>query len=273
MKTCKKCQNEKELNEFALKGKHRRHVCRECVRGNVVSKVCSKCQIEKNVSEFGKTSDSRDGYRYCCNECRRKERLANRDEINRQRRENCNANIEKVRGKANTYYWKNREVIRNKVKQHRQTNREHFLILGREYRQMNGDKIRKNYREYVKNRREVDLNFKLRGNLRNRVKDVLSRGKYKKSIHTMELLGCTVDFLRNYLESRFVEGMTWDNYGGKNGWQIDHIMPCASFDLSKPENQKKCFHYTNLQPLSADNNRKKHTSVPMNIVMVETIAA
>ena len=49
--------------------------------------------------------------------------------------------------------------------------------------------------------------------------------------------------------------MAWDNYGtGQNGkgtqeWQIDHIKPCASFDLSKESEQKKCFHYTNLQPL------------------------
>lgn len=42
--------------------------------------------------------------------------------------------------------------------------------------------------------------------------------------------------------------MSWENYGIR-GWHIDHIKPCASFDLSIIEEQKECFHYTNLQPL------------------------
>ena len=62
--------------------------------------------------------------------------------------------------------------------------------------------------------------------------------------------------LKIYLESLFQEGMTWDNYNFY-GWHIDHIIPIASFDLSDPEQQKKCFHYTNLQPLWASDNLQK----------------
>jgi hypothetical protein len=217
--------------------------------------------VEKNVSEFGKTEDSRDGYRYYCNECRGIERLAERDEINERRREAWRQNPEEGRRKAREYYQKNRDELGEKVNAYRQENRENILAKERRYRKGNADRIRANYREYVKNRRMIDPNFKLRGNLRNRVKDVLNRGKYKKSAHTMELLGCTVDFFKKHLESRFRDGMSWDNYGGKSGWQIDHILPCASFDLSKPEEQRVCFHYTNLQPLLADENRKKHTKI------------
>jgi hypothetical protein len=75
----------------------------------------------------------------------------------------------------------------------------------------------------------------------------------------MELLGCTIDFFKNHLESKFVEGMSWQNYG--KGWHIDHIIPCVSFDLSKPEEQRKCFHFSNLQPLWAVDNIRKGTKI------------
>jgi hypothetical protein len=65
-----------------------------------------------------------------------------------------------------------------------------------------------------------------------------------------------VEQLRQHLEAQFTDGMSWDNYG-RDGWHIDHIRPCASFDLTDPEQQRQCFHYTNLQPLwAADNIRK-----------------
>ena len=78
----------------------------------------------------------------------------------------------------------------------------------------------------------------------------------KKSSHTLKLLGCSIVELRAYLEEMFVSGMSWDNYGK---WQIDHIRPCASFDLSEPEQQMECFNFKNLQPLWAVDNRKKHS--------------
>lgn len=80
----------------------------------------------------------------------------------------------------------------------------------------------------------------------------------KKATKTFELLGCTSKQLKQYLESQFQEGMTWENYGyGDDKWYIDHIIPCASFDLSNLEQQKICFHYTNLQPLWQFDNLKK----------------
>jgi hypothetical protein len=68
------------------------------------------------------------------------------------------------------------------------------------------------------------------------------------------LLGCSVSFLKGFLEAKFTEGMTWQNHGE---WHIDHIKPCASFNLLDEEEQKKCFHYTNLQPLWAAENLSK----------------
>lgn len=91
-------------------------------------------------------------------------------------------------------------------------------------------------------------NNKLIRNLRNRINSSLMG--LEKSKPTKELLGCTIDFLKEYLEFKFTKGMTWGNRG-IHGWHIDHIRPCTSFDLSDPEQQKLCFNYTNLQPLWA----------------------
>lgn len=95
---------------------------------------------------------------------------------------------------------------------------------------------------------------RLAQNTRTRVSGLL-RG-HVKSAPTLVLLGCSLEQLKAHLEAQFKPGMSWDNYGQ---WHVDHKRPCASFDLSKPEDQRACFHYTNLQPLWAKENRVKNS--------------
>jgi hypothetical protein len=73
-------------------------------------------------------------------------------------------------------------------------------------------------------------------------------------MNTEELLGCSIENLKKHLEKQFTQGMSWKNYGK---WHVDHIKPCANFDLSKKTEQQKCFNYNNLQPLWAVDNLKK----------------
>lgn len=120
------------------------------------------------------------------------------------------------------------------------------------YKQKPEVKKRRNKRH--KERRQTDIQFKLTNNLRTRLWAAL-KGK-TKSASTLELLGCTVEYLKFHLQSQFTEGMSWDNYG-KNGWEIDHFIPIKSFDLTDPAQQRECFHWTNLQPLWAEDNRSK----------------
>ena len=89
-------------------------------------------------------------------------------------------------------------------------------------------------------------------NLRARISKAIHG--FSKSESTSVLLGCDSDTLRQHLESQFKPGMSWGSYGD---WHVDHIRPCARFDLSKPEEQRACFHYTNLQPLWAKENIAK----------------
>jgi len=89
----------------------------------------------------------------------------------------------------------------------------------------------------------------------------LQRG-IAKSGNTVELLGCTIPELKSYLESKWLTGMSWDNYGrGYDKWHIDHVLPCKFFNLADPKQQKACFNYRNLQPLWAKDNLSKGAKI------------
>lgn len=112
--------------------------------------------------------------------------------------------------------------------------------------------------QYQNNRRKTDPGFKMKRNLRCRIYHALKSQNAKKSNRTLKLTGCTVPFLMEYIESKFKDGMTWENYGT---WHMDHIYPCSKFDLTNDEEQRKCFHYTNLQPLWASENISKKDEI------------
>lgn len=128
----------------------------------------------------------------------------------------------------------------------------------KQWRKDNPDKVRENKRRWKTARRERDPIFRLKESLYSRLRLAIKEQGAKKHTNTMKLVGCTLDELRAHLESQFKESMTWENYGE---WHIDHIQPCASFDLSDPEQQKACFHYTNLQPLWAKDNLIKSDKI------------
>ena len=116
-------------------------------------------------------------------------------------------------------------------------------------------------KNYIKKRYNSDINFKILLNIRNKINNSVRVNN--KSQSSLKLLGCSIDYFKCYLQSKFTKGMTWDNHGrgwgnkGLKQWHIDHIKPCSSFDLSKPDEQQKCFHYSNLQPLWAKDNLAK----------------
>lgn len=117
------------------------------------------------------------------------------------------------------------------------------------------EKYRKYTRERAAERAKTDIHFRLRKRLRGRILGALARG-VSKSGATVDLIGCSVPEFKKHIESLWKPGMTWENYG-RFGWHIDHVRPCASFDLTDPEQQRACFHYTNTQPLWHVENLKK----------------
>lgn len=133
----------------------------------------------------------------------------------------------------------------------------------KKYRKDNREKIQKHNTAYEKARIKVDPAFKLVKTLRSRLGSALKNQNAIKSDKTMELVGCTIPFLRGYLEAKFKVGMSWENHGE---WHIDHIKPCASFNLLDGEEQKECFHYKNLQPLWADENLSKGDKLYVKVI-------
>lgn len=113
--------------------------------------------------------------------------------------------------------------------------------------------------KYYKDRRDSDPGFALLCALRIRIAQAVKLSGVRKSSKTVNLIGCDIPFLRQYLQARFKPGMTWDN---RRLWHIDHIIPCCAFDLTDPEQQKRCFHYSNLRPLWAKDNMQKNDTIP-----------
>lgn len=151
--------------------------------------------------------------------------------------------------KGNEYHKKYQEENKDKIREYK-----------REYFQLNKDKIYKKSKQrmidWARNKLHTDIDFKLRQYLRNRVRDALKRNS--KFETTMNLVGCSLENLKLHLQNHFKNDMSWSNHGK---WEIDHIIPCASFDLSKTSEQKKCFHYSNLQPLWMEENRTKSNKI------------
>lgn len=137
----------------------------------------------------------------------------------------------------------------------------------RESRNASATKWRRKWKEengiqfvskYQRERRKVDLGYKISGNLKNRIRWTL-RG-VKRSKKTEALLGCSTEEFLQHLENKFHDGMSWENYGV--AWEIDHVTPIALFDLTRADHQAQCFHYSNLQPLTVTANRAKRIKLP-----------
>lgn len=163
------------------------------------------------------------------------------------------------------HYQKNIEVKKAYNVEYYQENREELAASSREYYVDNREQVlesrvknRPAINQLRKRRYAFDPSFRLACCLR-----ATLAGRSEKSAKTVELLGAPWVWVEAYLEEQFQPGMSWENHGPV--WEIDHIRPVSSFDLTDPEQQRMCFHWTNLQPLfTPDNRRKSDTYDPQN---------
>lgn len=163
--------------------------------------------------------------------------------------------------RANYQANREREKIRKAIAYRK--NRKQFLARSKRWKLRSRERVRLTER----NRRDTNINARVSSNLRTRI--YLALRKNWKAGSTINLLGCSIDSFKIYLESRFEVGMSWENYGKKKDqWSIDHIVPCALFDLSKPEHQRRAFHFSNLQPLWHVENLSKGTNSSGQLHMI-----
>jgi hypothetical protein len=115
-------------------------------------------------------------------------------------------------------------------------------------------------REYRRVRYQTNEQARLTDLLRAAVRSVMihrrSKRDWDKDARLRDIIGCSKSELRAHIESQFLLGMSWSNYG-REGWEIDHIKPCVSFDLTDPDRVRECFHYTNLRPFWRIDNMRR----------------
>lgn len=153
--------------------------------------------------------------------------------------------IERIKKYRKRRYLDNKDELMAKWKEWRDRNKE-VLKQRRKERIASDPEHYKKHWQWVKSHPPTRMALAARA----RVRDLVIRGRMprQRPATIIDLIGCTGPDLVRHLESLFTEGMSWDNYG-KDGWHVDHKRPCASFDLSDPDQKRQCFHYTNLQPL------------------------
>ncbi len=250
-KICNKCNKEKEINCFWYRKDNNayRNTCICCKKEEYRKRYyshrkntakCIKCKEERELNCFDiKICSGK--YKRVCIMCCEQKQIKNK-EYNRQ------------------YYENNKEYLVGVHQEYYNTHKEKMISYSKEYAQCH----RKDINECKAERYINDINYRISEILRHRINFSIKYGK--KAGSAVRDLGCSVEFLKQYLEDKFYsnpetwQSMTWENYG-YYGWHIDHIIPLSSFDLTDRDQFLKACHYTNLQPLWAKENLSKGAKV------------
>ncbi|ANB50578.1 hypothetical protein [Powai lake megavirus] len=188
------------------------------------TKTCTRCKKNKKIEEFSFRSKPK-----------------------AIRHEQCRACLNLY---AKTYRNNNKEIIKKKQKIWYDSKGN---VLKKEYDKKNLERTR----QRDKNRYHTDPSYRTKKILRSRLAKVL-KGE-KKSKKTLEYVGMELPQLREWMEFQFDKNMTWNNQGIY--WDIDHVTPCSSFDLSIEKEIYECFNWKNIRPLSKKENSNKSNKI------------
>jgi len=283
---CSKCKSTLPFSQF-YKDKNNKlglsSHCKECKnnytkerRNNILStdnkppsdKCCPRCKLIKPSDCFTKLKTTKDKLSVYCKECRRLQDKERKQNVI-QTPVNVNNTLTKTCTTCNVLKTYNEFRINRKSCD----NLSHICIQclptnnwnidkqrasEKKYRINNPEKMKEKYRKQSQN-----MNRRVRDSMNHRISEALFTNKITKRNKTCDYIGCNILFLRGWIESQFQEGMSWSNYGM---WHLDHVKPCASFDLCNPEEVKACFLWKNIQPLWASDNLKKSDKVSTQFI-------
>ena len=221
------------------------------------TKTCPTCKVEKNIESYNKNKNRKDGLQRECRDCNH---IQHNKHYHSKKSPKLKENLKKEHKICSSCNTELHFDMFNKQKGGR------FGLSGEckkclkkrnlSWRESGG---REWENIWVKNKKQTDPQFKLKTLLRGRLLDALKRhtrgGKVNKNHSALTLLGCSIEEYKIYLENKFTPKMNWSNHGSY--WEIDHILPCDSFDLTIETEQYRCFNYKNTQPLTISQNRSK----------------
>jgi hypothetical protein len=238
-----------------------------------MEKNCKRCLEVKPISDFGKNKNKKDGISIYCKECENKRyKLYNKNNPEKRRataKKWLEKNKEKHKQIVKNYLEKNPHMVSSvRMKKYRknpefvekerergrlyyQNNIEKEREKRKLYYHNNKEQERKKSNEWKKNKLKTDPLERMKKNIRDRIRKYLTGEN--KSKRTFDIIGLDKEKFKSYIENKFTEGMTWENYGK---WHLDHIKPL--YLLENEEDLIKLNHYTNLQPLWAEDNLKKN---------------
>jgi hypothetical protein len=253
---CKSCR---------LDDKHRRDENKKNAEKVVITiKQCDICNSTKNCDEFSRESKSIDGYKSCCKSCYKIIRWRNKDKasiistLEEKLCSTCNivkniALFKSNKKSKDGYFYKCNDCWKP-----REWNAEKEKISQRKYVETHRDKVREKYRL-----QGLKINRRVRQSLNCRISQMLKQHSLAKNNRTLQYVGCDFHFLKGWFEFQFQENMNWDNYGK---WEIDHVIPCSSFNLENIDEQLVCFKWSNLSPCWKSDNIKKGNKIIDSII-------
>lgn len=212
-------------------------------------KRCYKCKEIKPIDEFGVNRSNADWRNSCCKRCSVVGSAEWRKKNPERARQHSYAQFLRDREKPTPERWKYQRKWQRE-------NPQKCVAATQAWKDKNRAHFNAYMLRYHKAKYASDPNYQFAVKIRTKIR-LLVRG-HRKSATTEQLLGCKIEDFKKYLELQWESWMSWENYSNKaGGWVIDHIIPVEAFDLSKPEDQRCCFHYSNMRPLCRDKNREK----------------
>ena len=233
--------------------------------------ICNTCNLDYPETEF---RNGRYKCKKCTNEYDKARKIANRLKVRTSNFKVCSScNIEKCLNdisKVTTriickdcypIYNKEQQKINYNLtyKTYYMENQEKMIEKSSNWNKANKEKKQANNKAY-RNRHKDEINFRIKENLSTRLRNLVK--KDGKSV--IDFLDCSIDFLKMWFEFNFDNEMNWENYG--TYWHIDHVTPCAAFDLSDNNENMKCWNWSNLVPLEAKENARKCSKIKKDYI-------